>query len=435
MKKYFISGVLALAISAVFTGCSKSKDLYDADAVQKNQNEQKVAELRKAYNEAFTKEYGSIAAGHKWGFDRTAGATTRTSVNSTSEIWMIPDNFTQGKVEKEGVLANSVQEAMYSSSLSDLEGFNFANYFLQHTDMPKNIKVEIECLEAYNSATSGWERVEHFNAGKNPNFNFEIESTNALFGINRSAPCTTLMKDMGGKPDPANNKRFRVKYTNGSYNYNYVFLKDYSFTQGAHTISGNFLGFYFDETPSGKTSYWVIKIAEAQRDPRDIVKEGRVLCEDMGANDFDFNDVVFDAWIMGNGDIKIKIVAHGGVLSAKVAGRKVELPQMSNTGVGDKVSCQEFTISNGASQWPNIEDIPVEVEDGKNAENIYTLNAAVGSAPQKICAPVNTDYPDEYVKIDRAYTPFTQWVSIQNPKDWTINVEPYLIDGNLNNNN
>ena len=34
MKKYFISGVLAIAISAVFTGCSKSTDLYDEGAQQ-----------------------------------------------------------------------------------------------------------------------------------------------------------------------------------------------------------------------------------------------------------------------------------------------------------------------------------------------------------------------------------------------------------------
>ena len=437
MKKYFISGVLAIAISAVFTGCSKSTDLYDEGAVQQNQHEQEVAQLKKAYNDAFTKEFGSIAASHKWGFDKTAGATTRTSVNTTTEAWLIPDNFLNGRVEKEGVLANAVQAAMKGANATDLN-INFNNYFLQHTDMPKNIKVSIERLEAYNSSpdVKDWEPVAHFNAGKNPNFDFEIEGINTQLGINRTAYCTTLMKDMGGAPDPVTNKRFRIKYTNGTYNYNYVFLTNFSKTQGPHTISGDFLGFYFDETPSGNTSYWVIKIAPAQRDSREIVKEGRVLCEDMGANDFDFNDIVFDAMIMGNGDIKIKVVAHGGILGAKIGGVTVTLPQMSNTGKGDPVGYQEFTIDavNGAPKWSNIEDIPIEIET-LDAENIYELSAPIGSAPQKICVPVNTPYPDEYVQISRAYKPFTSWVGIIDPEGWYIEVDPILTNLKLSDNN
>ena len=74
------------------------------------------------------------------------------------------------------------------------------------------------------------------------------------------------------------------------------------------------------------------------------------------------------------------------------------------------------------------------VSANNNAENTYNLEAKVGSAPQKICVPIGTDYPDEYVKISDAYTPFTEWVSILSPSDWTYTVNPILVDGVLTNN-
>ena len=62
MKKYFIWGVSAFAITSVITSCSKGSDLYDAGAVQQNQHEQKVAKLTQTYSDAFTKEFGTIAS-------------------------------------------------------------------------------------------------------------------------------------------------------------------------------------------------------------------------------------------------------------------------------------------------------------------------------------------------------------------------------------
>lgn len=450
IMKTIIKGMVLLLAGASFVACSKDVS-FDENAQKQAEQEAQIAQKYATYQSDFVKAFGSIASGHKWGFDRTGGAT-RTAVTSTSEIWIVPDNFTAGRKEKEGDLANHVQAAFNTNLPTELSGFNFKNYWLQHTDMPKNVKVSIDCLEAYNSDTKKWERVTNFEAGKNTD-DFEIEESyinadylNSHVGLNRSAACATLMKEMGGEPyqnendanDPANGKRFRVKYTNNTYNYSYYFLEDYYYKKNKKEISGDFIGFYFDATVSnnGKTSFWVIKIGEAQRDPSSIVKEGRVFCEDMGANDFDFNDVVFDAWIMGNGEIKIKILAHGGMLPIKVAGRDVTLPQMSNTGEAE-AEYQEFTIpakSSNVPEWANIEDIPVQVVPNNDAQNIYELKATVGSAPQKICAPVNTEWPDEYIRINQAYSPFTTWVSISDPEDWTFRVNPILVDGILSNN-
>ena len=436
MKKIFISSAQALTIAAVFTSCSKSTDLYDADAAQKNQQEQKAAQLRKTYSDAFIKEFGPIASNNAWGFDQTTGRSlTRQAVTSTSEIWLIPDNLANGRVKKEGNAANAVQnefQTEYNKSdhgkLAQTLNINFNNYFLQHTDMPKNIKNQIVCIEAWNSKDKKWEPVTNFEKGKDTD-DFTIENTNLISGMNRSSACTTLMKDMGGQPynneenanDPANGKLFRVKYTDDTYNYDYYFHPYYMYYKNeAQNTEGSFIGFYFDgsRNPNGKASFWCIKIAQADRDPNSIVAEGRVLCEDMGANDFDFNDVVFDAWIMGSGEIKIKVLAHGGTLPIAIDGVNVTLGEMTNTGLATAPT-QEFTIP--AGKYTSINDIPVTVVPNGEAGNGYNLSSVKGSAPQKVCVPVGTLWPVEYTRIDAAYTPFTSFVSTSSPSNWTCN--------------
>ena len=327
------------------------------------------------------------------------------------------------------------------------EGFNFNNYWLQHVEMPKNVKVSIISLEAYNSKEGKWEKVLNFDGGKNESdFEFlsdddEIEgspitaeSTNLITGVNRSVPCATLMTDMGGLGDPQNNnKLFRVyqavkgkkNKVTYSYNYDYYFLTGFEYYKNkSQTISGDFLGFYFTAN-NGKSSFWCIKIAEAKKEVSPIVAEGRVFCEDMGANDFDFNDVVFDATIMRTGEIKIKVLAHGGTLPIAIADQLVTLGQMTNTGVNED-EIYEFTIDavNGQPKYASIDAIPVTVNPNGGAENTYSLEAPIGSAPQKICVPVGTFWPKEYTKISDAYSPFTTWVSILDPADWTYVMDP-----------
>ena len=60
MKKIYLSGLVAVAIGALFTSCSKDNDLYDANAVEEGkiyQFEMEVAQKKAAYNEAFAKEF------------------------------------------------------------------------------------------------------------------------------------------------------------------------------------------------------------------------------------------------------------------------------------------------------------------------------------------------------------------------------------------
>ncbi len=452
MKKYFISGVLAIAISAVFTGCSKSTDLYDEGAVQQNQHEQEVAQLKKAYNDAFTKEFGSIAASNKWGFDKTRRAFTRTaSIKETSDIWIIPESLWGGSQNKEGWNANAAEAAINSGSGSfTLNGFDFNNYFIQHVEKPKNgnIKKSIVTLQAWNSKLGKWESVTNFESGDNPSGEFSITAEATYFFSNphRSAAGTTLMKDMGGavcdQADEAGSndskgKLFRLirkekKQDDVYYDYNYtiqmlsVYHKDLK-----RSITEPLLAFRLDNG-----SWWVMRLAEADNTSDNVMAEGRILCEDMGANDFDFNDVVFDAKIMGNGEIIITVLAHGGILDIMIDGQLVTLPQMTNTGKGE-AEPYSFTIpatSNGTPKYAEIIDIPITVLPDKNTEKGYNLTAETGAPAQKVCVPVGTLWPDEYVNISRVYSPFSSFVSTASPAEWTVTVVPELVDRDLTNN-
>ena len=387
------------------------------------------------YDQAFTKEFGTIAKGHKWGFDQTTGRSlTRTAVTSTNEYWIIPENCWGGSQNKEGWNANTILGWIIKDTegniLPTLADFSFDNYFLQHVEKVNgNTGHTITRLEAYNSNTKEWEAVTNFKRADNPNGEFTITAEDTYFYApkNKSAHGTTLMANMGGSPDPVTGKLFRLLKTDGGYSYDYGFFRTRAYHKDLKKDIANepFLAFNI------AGDYWVIRLGVGEKitEPDDpIYAEGRVLCEDMGANDFDFNDVVFDATIMKTGEIEIKVLAHGGVLPIAVAGVEVTLGQMTNTGVNN-ADIQEFTIDavGGKPKYASIAAIPVTVLPDSEAGNSYNLEANVGSAPQKICAPIGTRWPKEYTKISDAYSPFGGWVNNSSPADWTRAMKPEFV--------
>lgn len=434
MKKCMLKGMALLSMGFAFVACSH-ESVYDENHAEK--------ERTFDYDQAFTQEFGTIAKGHKWGFDQTAGfqTQTRSALTSSPDMWKIPVNLEEGRKNMQGWNANAVADKFASNDPKDFNTFTFDNYWLQHVDMPQgNDKHKILALEAYNSNLDKWEVVTNFTKGKDTD-DFVIESTYAIAGRNRVVEVATLMVDMGGKPDKDGNL-FRVKMQDGDnivYNTDYSLLtcEAYHKKPKKQNLIDSFLAFRFlNLEASGKTSYWVIRLEAAVEDNDMVLKEGRVLCEDMGANDFDFNDVVFDAWILKNGDIRVRVLAHGGKLPIFIDDNEVKLSQMTNTGLNDQ-DPYEFTIAAKSANTPkysNIEDIPVTVTPNGGAENSYTLGAPIGSAPQKICAPIGANWPDEYVPINEAYNDFSSWVNSNNPRLWILNVVPNLVDGNMDNN-
>ena len=146
----------------------------------------------------------------------------------------------------------------------------------------------------------------------------------------------------------------------------------------------------------------------------------RIICEDLGASDdFDFNDVVFDA-LMKDGKTYIKVLAAGGTLPLTVAGKEVHqifgvsTSTMVNTQSGahyaTKTDAQEFVVD---QVWTSYKDIPVKVSTDANAmteESMVTLKAEKGAAPQKIAVDTNFEWCDERQQIETKYTNFKEYV-------------------------
>ena len=426
--KTIIKGMTLLLAGVMVMSCSK--DVTFDENAQKEAKAQ--AELQKkfaTYESKFVNAFGAIASNHQWGFDQTEVVTTRGSVTESEQSWFIPENFRTPSQNKEGIKANTIKDNI-SNLTKTLSGFNFNNYWLQHVEMPDHTN-GVGQLEAY-SQTEGWVAVDNFDKGKNSSGKFKCAGINSYIN-NNALHNTTLMTNMGTATEPGTGYQFRYE-VDGEWCYDYYF-----FNYGGST----FLCLQRDYVKKNKpteTSYWIIRIGEAETGDETLYR-GRVMCEDMGSMDFDFNDVVFDAEIDKNNNIDITIVAAGGTLPIYIGGSpenggvKVTMGEMVNTGENNGVSAQtiRFNAVNGSPKFASIHAIPVWVDPGGEAIP-YELTAESGKSPQKICTYKLTAYPDEYIRIDKAYNGFTSWVNNQDPSKWTNHVNWWLVDLDLSNN-
>ena len=148
-------------------------------------------------------------------------------------------------------------------------------------------------------------------------------------------------------------------------------------------------------------------ITKADGNDDRVVASGRIFCEDLGSSyDFDFNDVVFDAYIYQSGKIKITLLAAGGELEAYVGEIKDDKSnevhkllgkKMVNTG---KATASPYTfwidaIASGTPKYATLKDIPVYIiqQNAAHYNETIMLKAEIGAAPQKICFDIEAAYP------------------------------------------
>ena len=491
MKKYLISGTVALAICAGFTACSKN-DLYDANAVEQNKQLQKemqqlqqIENLKKAYSDAFTKEFGTIAPNHDWGFG--SKAATRTAITNEAgldgkfelpadaafvsqlkngnnnkygqAIWAVfyqaylndkagkalnsgmtkqnLNSFTNGKPFGNKATGNINVSSSYltiADVIADLG--DLSSYYLQHVD--KNVKGAPEHndfgqLFAYNYTKNEWEIVTNFEKGKNNNIFVERQNL-VLKGY-------TLMANMGTLDASKPFLKWNFKKAENTFSSDYKILKiegDYYIGFNDQMAQSN--GSTMEQGQGVNYSSWIVRIAKATptKTPIPEKRQGRIFCEDLGSiGDFDFNDVVFDAEYLDNGDIKIKVLAAGGILKITIDGVPVTLGEMTNTGKNEElVEPQVFTIKAGSNgpKYATLKDIPVVVYPDNEEAISYELVAEPGKAPQKFCTYVNVDWADEYINIKRVYPLFTQRVNDGDHGTWAGEQDLILTDLDLTNN-
>lgn len=163
----------------------------------------------------------------------------------------------------------------------------------------------------------------------------------------------------------------------------------------------------------GYYSDWIVRLIKAEKN-KEIKEEGRIICEDLGtSDDFDFNDIVFDATIYTDNTCDITILSAGGTLDVTVAGEDIH----AHTGKMTTKCNYSFSTSG----YSRLIDIPIVVTTTNSAGEItsYDLHCEKGAAPQKICVGKDYKWCTERTHIDDAYPGFKTWVKQNNNMDWT----------------
>lgn len=168
----------------------------------------------------------------------------------------------------------------------------------------------------------------------------------------------------------------------------------------------------------GYYSDWIVRLIKAEK-KKEIKEEGRIICEDLGtSDDFDFNDIVFDATIYTDNTCDITILSAGGTLDVTVAGEDIH----AHTGKMTTKCNYSFSTSG----YNSLIDIPIVVTTTNSAGEItsYTLHCQKGAAPQKIRVDKTYKWCTERTHIDDAYPGFKTWVKENNGMSWATNPTP-----------
>ena len=403
-----------------FAACSH-ESVYDEKHVEK--------ETVANYQQAFEQAFGKIAVGNDWGFG--AVAATRASATTGFDQYDVSGLHKPINANKE--IKAFIKKFNEATVATDVD---FSDYFLQHVIKQtkkgnkgwgtKDQHHQMAQLQAFNYNTGEWEDVENFVGGK---------SEKKFINSNNETHGTTLMVNMG-TPNTSVSPQFRwiakknAEVGEGYECSNYVIKK----VDGQYYLGMSYVNKPENASNSSSEAYnnydaWIIRLVKAVGNPG-YKSYGRIMCEDLGstqASDLDFNDVVFDAYILNDGSINISILAAGGKLRpVTVAGVEVKLKQMSNTGYNDITDdVQEFTISAAvanANGWTSLDKIPVEVTNADGTK-IALEAKSDGSAPSKVCTYVGVQWAKEKTKLNEAYSNWTTYVTTTNPKTWFDNMD------------
>ena len=166
---------------------------------------------------------------------------------------------------------------------------------------------------------------------------------------------------------------------------------------------------------------WIFKLTPAEPIQEPEPEWVRIIAEDLGSiGDFDYNDVVFDAYIDNAKQAHIILRAAGGTMPLYVG--NVEVHQefgvptttMVNTGVNGKIDYNKGKEITLEGTYENVIDIPIIVYPvGKES---YELTVTRGAAPEKIAVTPDYEWTEEYKNIRETYPLFEDYVQNKDTK-------------------
>ena len=497
MKKYLIAGALALICNGLLTSCSEDLGNYSSPE-----------EAKKAqFAQNFEKFYGTPNPNQDWGFGdasltRAKARTRGVNVNGNLwyQNWERPVNVTTDEASKV-LTAFSVKRENQTNNIT----INWENYWVHQVHQSNNtyldgygqntgdIHTKMNKIIAYNTSGGSYyyEHVYNFNDGNN-NTPYTDDITKQQY------VGTTLMVDMGTRASATN--QFGYHNTLDSKDHFEYFIIAGSDID-ASLAEYYYVGFDFCAShPDGQEANknmdvnrdwvyndWIVRISLAtpigsnsstggsissSTDGTEVYTKQHVLvhkwifCEDLGSSsnrqDYDFNDLVFDARIVDEykviknadgtespytGDTshryyaKLTPLAAGGeyvmwfdqnnqpihglfvpstannvLINTCKSDQKISLSHMEG------LPAQTIIYTFNSEEEATINNITIFV---RSATATYDITAIPGEAPNKICVPPGTRWPYERTDIKDAYTGFTKYVE-ERVDPWDDGVEANL---------
>ena len=466
MRKYLMTGMAALAISAAFTSCSKDTDVYNTEVIQENTKQTIVNN----YNEAFVKTFGQPAANHQWGFVNYAKSSTRADGDPEvvkKDVW---ENFPD-KLDGNTVPADvTTKEAAYvyewfqkeeNKGLTE-EGQPWTDFFLQQVygTMDKD-KKGIWHRYDQNRINNGYDSnyydeeftdkggMDYLTVGDGTTMTHVLDfnaEEGGPWGIVYMKNSSAMQFGYHGSWDDSDRQLFKLAkitvpgdcFDDGVAREGwYVGL---SLLAEKYDNGNKILG----EQRKDWGDDWILKVVPGKSKVEEPEYTLRVICEDLNAqaqagdtedSDWDFNDLVFDVAFLGSDQVQIKVVAVGGTLPIRINGENAleahglfgqGTDKMINTGAGAKFPNQayEATSTPDAAIFTRTitgvdaaygANIKVEVQKGNDW---IELEAKPGQPASKMGVMPDFTICTERQDIRTRYSNFVAWVNTQTPQYW-----------------
>ncbi|MBQ8155954.1 MAG: hypothetical protein IJ082_06495 [Prevotella sp.] len=482
MKKYLMTGIAVLALCAGFTSCSHDSEGFTSlQDVSTSKYEtsfvKRYGEIDKNQNWGFgtTRTRAEINVnGNQWATCPELGPTEDADVTG-----YVAALTTYPKIAPTGLTNYYVTQVHCGTdTYTDLDNHSgiLGSSKMNHLMIAQSSTASFDVISGTAGTLSGdWEHINNFNRGNDTDWKGNTLVTSGgtydfaylgsedskyhnrwiavdgadidrKLGVNKYSGYYYICFDFEAVNDNVVTK-MEVKWTdgggnhtenidiNGAYTVESATAANLKITVGGKEITVGQTGYEYrvfqyvngNQVVIGNNVYtdWIVRLVKAN--PA-IPYAGRIICEDLGgSDDFDFNDVVFSAYIdAANNKTYIKLEAAGGTLPLTVAGVEVhdkfaeENPNagitrstMINTGKGPQVAPVEFVVNQAYTNYnaiPVVVTMDASLYGGGTGQELIELKAEMGKAPQKIM--VTSDYVicTERQQIENKYNLFPNWV-------------------------